>query len=457
VENSTNEKTNTLRYHDGNDEDWLYEKIVIEGRRDYEQLMKENTSWVVKYHLSPQRSHLLLPFEIHGEVLEVGAGCGGITEGLLKKADRVTSIELSTRRLSILKSRFKDATNLEIQSIPFHDFKTGKKYDCIIVVGVWEYSGKYFQTDSPYYDFIKYCYELLKPEGKLYLAIENKLGIKYLSGCPEDHYGNIFEGIEDYINDNGIRTFSKYEITELFKEIGFKSNEFYYPKPDYKLPKEIHTGWSFKNMDLVSNGTFPTSDPAYNRENVYSESMLFKTLNKANLSEEFANSFLIVGSKSKQENGSEILYSRLVTEKLPAFRYNTRILRKDGKLYVEKIKCHDEPNPFNKNAADVKSKLSAVFKFPKRDKELIEYIEGVGINEILFDNLLSEDLNSFKNTIYQLESRLLEVFPNGKLPVMIDLNFKNLKVKGKHVYIVDLEVIHTDPASIKVVLTRSLL
>ena len=30
---------------------------------------------------------------------------------------------------------------------------------------------------------------LLKPEGKLIVAIENQLGLKYFAGAPEDHLG----------------------------------------------------------------------------------------------------------------------------------------------------------------------------------------------------------------------------------------------------------------------------
>ena len=38
----------------------------------------------------------------------------------------------------------------------------------------------------------------LAPGGKLVIAIENRLGLKYWAGCTEDHVGKYFESLENY-------------------------------------------------------------------------------------------------------------------------------------------------------------------------------------------------------------------------------------------------------------------
>ena len=40
---------------------------------------------------------------------------------------------------------------------------------------------------TPYETFLKEMGGYLKPEGKLLIAIENRLGLKYFAGAPEDH------------------------------------------------------------------------------------------------------------------------------------------------------------------------------------------------------------------------------------------------------------------------------
>lgn len=81
----------------------------------------------------------------------------------------------------------------------------------------------------------------LKPEGRLLIAIENRLGLKYFAGAPEDHTDLHFFGINGYPGNQSVRTFSKNELGELLENSGFPFLRFYYPYPDYKFPTEIFT------------------------------------------------------------------------------------------------------------------------------------------------------------------------------------------------------------------------
>lgn len=59
----------------------------------------------------------------------------------------------------------------------------------------------------PYRVFLDKINRHLKPNGKILMAIENKLGLKYFAGCKEDHVGRMFEELKaiKYIRSRDIQ------------------------------------------------------------------------------------------------------------------------------------------------------------------------------------------------------------------------------------------------------------
>lgn len=138
------------------------------------------------------------------------------------------------------------------------NFQTVEKdlgqFDVITLIGVLEYAQYYISSKKPYEEFLKIVLKHLKPNGKLILAIENKLGMKYWAGCKEDHNGGYFESIENYPNNKGVRTFSRGELEKMFIDTGYSNHEFYYPYPDYKLPMAIYSDKFLPSLgDLRNN------------------------------------------------------------------------------------------------------------------------------------------------------------------------------------------------------------
>ena len=108
---------------------------------------------------------------------------------------------------------------------------------------------------------LKRAASLLRPGGTLILAIENKFGLKYWAGAPEDHSGKLFQGLEGYPGEDDFRTFGKEELTELLSSSGYTDLDFYYPYPDYKLPDRLYS-----DRALPSKGAFGTDSPSYDQE-----------------------------------------------------------------------------------------------------------------------------------------------------------------------------------------------
>lgn len=267
------------------------------SKKKIDDILNDNPSWPVKYHLSPDRHNLLswFNFKNNSSLLEIGAGCGALTGLFLDKGLDVTAVELSKRRADIIRARFKDKKNLRILDGNIYNKELKQKYDYVTSIGVLEYSGKYIDSDTPFLDFLKNAKGFLKKDGILIVAIENRFGLKYWRGAPEDHTSKLFDSLEGYLNYEGIRTFGKNEITNLLINAGFKERNisFYYPIPDYKFCYEIFSDkYPPSENHHVSNGMYPSPHPI-NSYNLFIEEAVSKGIQDNNFYDIFANSFLI--------------------------------------------------------------------------------------------------------------------------------------------------------------------
>lgn len=285
-------------YSDGNIEDELLEIVKRNKRDQFEKIIDEQLEWPILYHLSPIRGNIInwYEFDKDASLLEIGAGCGAITQSLVDCVSSVTALDLSKRRSLINAYRNQDKENLEIIVGNFNDVaeKIDKKFDYITLIGVFEYAEVYIQGENAPDLFLQKIKSLLKEDGKLIIAIENQLGLKYFAGCKEDHVGICFEGIEGYTKTNGVKTYSKKTLTEILDRNGFKNAVFYYPYPDYKLPNKIFSDdYLPQKGELCSNLRNFDAD----RMLLFDESKVFDTLLDAGLFPEFSNSFLVITEK----------------------------------------------------------------------------------------------------------------------------------------------------------------
>jgi SAM-dependent methyltransferase len=286
-------------YNDGNNiEEYLLNIFEdTPSKEEIEKILEGNKEWAIRYHLSNDRHNLLswYNFKKDSSLLEIGAGCGAVTGLFLDKDLDVTAVELMKRRADIIKNRFGDRSNLEILNGNIYNKDFEKKYDYVTSIGVLEYSGKYIDSDTPFLDFLKTAKAFLKKDGVFILAIENRFGLKYWRGAPEDHTNKLFDSLEGYPNYNGIRTFGKKELTDLLIDSGFKKENisFYYPLPDYKFCYEVFSDRYLPSENhSVSNIVYPSPHPTEN-EILFDEALVSKGLQENGLFDQFANSFLV--------------------------------------------------------------------------------------------------------------------------------------------------------------------
>jgi precorrin-6B methylase 2 len=294
-----------FKYSDGDDTENYILSLITNASDIFtgsEELFSGIRDWPTLYHLTPKRINLLKPLEPvlkEKTVLEIGSGCGAITRYLGELNCRVTALEGSYRRARITRERCRDLGQVEVICDNFQHFEIPDKFDIVTLIGVLEYSNIFIEGGNPSEEMLKKVRGFLKPGGCLILAIENKLGLKYLAGAPEDHVGKPYFGVEDRYNKHTPVTFGRNELHELLTTTGFVHQEFLYPFPDYKLPDVVipETGFSypgFKVEDLLLEKYDYFQNTPYRTH--FSTTLSAESLQKDKQLFNFANSFLVIAS-----------------------------------------------------------------------------------------------------------------------------------------------------------------
>ncbi|MCD7819721.1 MAG: class I SAM-dependent methyltransferase [Lachnospiraceae bacterium] len=283
------------QYSDGGIEEEMLAIAKRYGSASAEAAIKQNASWPILYHFSHVRENIInwLPMSGGESVLEIGAGPGAITGALVRMAASVTCIDLSRRRSLINAYRHQDCDNLRILVGNFQEIekKLKERFDLITLIGVFEYAQYSIQSENPFVDYLERIRHLLAPGGRLVIAIENRLGLKYWAGATEDHTGIYFEGLEGYPRTDYVRTFSRPELEAVIRAAGFEQMTFYYPYPDYKLPDRIYS-----DEYLPRQGELNHNSNNYDRERmrVFQEELVYDSLLECGQFPMFSNSFLVV-------------------------------------------------------------------------------------------------------------------------------------------------------------------
>ncbi|ANR80892.1 hypothetical protein BBB57_23165 [Kosakonia sacchari] len=436
----------SIMYSDGSEiEDKLY--TIIKNLNDKsvwsDELKKEIIDWPTEYHFSRQRHCLLRPLNIKrgDSVLELGAGCGAITRYLGELGAIVDSVEGTASRARIAGERCSNLENVKVHVDNFLEFTSNKKYDWVLFIGVLEYAPLYSDAENPIESYLEIGRKYIKPSGKLVIAIENKLGLKYFNGCAEDHLDEINLSIENRYQERSAITFGKRELSNLLHENGFEVQKFFYPFPDYKLPTFILDQRALSHeTDLGQELLRTTQSRDYlgRTGRIFEESLVWPELAKNGVVQDLSNSFLIVAEQSDlslANSDSKDSVEREVSSPL-AFYYNcqrksefvteTRFEMAPAGIVVIKKKMHSSDGTNNVCLHDLTQ----------------PYISGLSLqNELEVEWNKYKDESSFI-TNYRRWISILKTLcnRNNKLPgSYIDLTPFNIKMKGDQYFIFDQE------------------
>jgi len=455
-----------FNYSDGYEiENRIYQDI--KQSQDLSIYSKELTNkivdWPSEYHFSPQRHNLLrhIKFTKSDNILELGCGCGAMTRFLGESGAAIDAIEGSSIRAKCAAARCRDLSNVNIYCSDFQSIEFEKKYDYVTLIGVLEYSPFFFESEDPFSSCVNIAKDALKPGGKLILAIENRLGLKYFMGLGEDHTAVPFLGIQDLYKKGTYKTFGRNELIDLFRSNGFENLDFYYPFPDYKLPEVILSEKAFQvagfsSIDLIY--TLKSRDYSFEVKPLFSEKLVWQQLAKNGLVRDFSNSFLLVASLDGYE-------SELTSEELLAIKY---ILVRKKEYNTQTIFYQ------NKNEKSIKVKKVLLNDSNYIGNDIIihrlgedNYYSGNNMARLIDNAVLTNDFDRFVKLLevwikFIIDKGLKvknekEIYCSIIRDEYIDCIPGNLILDGKNVYYIDKEWSFNENVQLSVFLMRYLI
>ena len=233
-----------------------------------------------------------------------------------------------------------------------------KKYDYIVAIQQIE---KALNPIELLYNWKK----MLKTDGKLLLAVDNRLGLRYFCGDRDPFTGRSFDGIENYRQLTNIgeryikgRNYSKFEVNCFLKEAGWTYCKAYSVLPNLELPQLVYSENILPNEELGIR-----LFPKYNHpDSVFlEEKYIYTDLINNEMFHQMANSYLFecslngefdsvdhvtISMDRGQENAlMTIIRESKVVEKIPLYsegynkliqmKINADMLKNNGVKIVE--------------------------------------------------------------------------------------------------------------------------
>jgi hypothetical protein len=215
--------------------------------------------WLNRIVTAPNRTAFfeqVLPAD-HGILLDIGAGWGQVSRPLARLRP-VVALEPVAERLAFIQAaarQEKVQDRLTYLGVDYLEVEFETRFTVICAIGVFEWVGAFQNTTDPQERqraFLRKTRRELADGGALILGIENRLGLKYLLGCPDDHIGvphiaclpaELAARRWKESTQNTLRsfTYSLVELDRLLHDAGFDQIDFFAAFPDYKLPERIIT------------------------------------------------------------------------------------------------------------------------------------------------------------------------------------------------------------------------
>lgn len=286
-----------------------------------EELEGKIIDWPSDYHFSSERLNLLSFIDIEPgiSVLDIGGGTGIISRFLAEKGCKVTLLEGEIKRAQAAAERLREFEDAEIIVGELFAIPDGKQFDLIVICGVLEYIGNLSSNE-----WLRKVAQFLKPDGSIVLAIENKFGLKYWLGYPEDHTGKVMDSLMDFQGKDSPRTYTSLELADKLLGAGMKSINFMYPFPDYKKPLQIITENGLLKLtksEIINLISHPFANHAGASIFNCDEKLIFSTVVQAGQLKSMANSFIVIASK-------EVLEKKIYDERILLIRCDSSSRKK---------------------------------------------------------------------------------------------------------------------------------
>jgi 2-polyprenyl-3-methyl-5-hydroxy-6-metoxy-1,4-benzoquinol methylase len=276
--------------------------------------------WLYQIVTSPARDLFFRQFPppAGAKIMDIGSGWGQIALPLARDAkSEITALEPTPERLAFIQAAAAQeqvADRMHFVQADFFDLEfEPQRFDLVGCIGVLEWVAKFHpgEPGQVQAEFLSRIRALLAPRGRLVIGIENRLGLKYLLGAPDDHLGVPNVAVYDaalastkWLAQSGqsLRsfTFTQGELADLLAAAGFRTATFFAALPDYKLPQLILPLGQEIN-DYFAQGNFLPEHDGHSGRPLYFQAELqshYRSLARLKIAQEFVPSFFVMASPS---------------------------------------------------------------------------------------------------------------------------------------------------------------
>jgi 2-polyprenyl-3-methyl-5-hydroxy-6-metoxy-1,4-benzoquinol methylase len=273
--------------------------------------------WLHQIVTNPKRDLFFRqhPPKTGARILDIGSGWGQIALPLARESGaEVVALEPTPERLAFIQAAAQQdgvANRMYFLQADFFEVEFAPRFDLVTSVGVLEWVPK-FRTGDPrevQIEFLRRARNLLAPGGQLVIGIENRLGLKYLLGAPDDHIGPpniaVYDAAlasEKWLKQSGqpLRsfTFTRAELAELLAAAGFRKSKFFAALPDYKLPELILPLDQSVNAHFATGRFIPEHDGCSGQPLAFQAELRshYRSLAQLGIAENFVPSFFVSAS-----------------------------------------------------------------------------------------------------------------------------------------------------------------
>lgn len=368
----------------------------------------------------------------------------------------------------ILIDFFEGKFDLTVSEISEIDSIKNTLFNYVVIDGVFDVLDKKKESLSK-------VLSMMYPMGEIIILANNRLALRYFAGVKEFESDDFFGHLK--------RTnllYSKRQWESLCKDLSL-NYKFYYPYPDYLLTTQV-----LSDAWLTSNINLKFEDYHSFRYELFNENEALQSLIDSGDFSVFSNSFMIVISNKQ----SDIVYSKISTERKDEFKICTNIVKKNEGYIVEKvaltekgIQHFNEINEFYKNSQKKNEKWLKYCPVRQIDNKLIfDFIDGQNLESLVdlyvknndFDkvfktmDLLYEIISDGIIESFNVNEEFLNVFGNHDFELLsneksirfcdIDIILENVVLtKNKKFYILDYEWVFDCTVPISFILYRAIL
>lgn len=411
------------------------DKLILDKIKDipnieYEEYISEMS--LDEYNeLSNFRLNILNWYEFKNKknVLEIGNSYGILTNYLSSIFGNVVNIDYNKQRAENISKKIKDLENVEIIVGKLKNIEFKCKFDYILVCSDQvEYSKIYDGSLTEYISFLK---NLLNDDGIIIIAIDNKFGVKYISGG-KDLSRNVIGN--SFLSSSGKKNpfYSRNKLVKIFEECNFDNYKFYYPLPDYRIPSVIFTDDFLpqKNDGKLLYALNYSDDSLV----IYNENNFIRQLSNDGYFKDFTNSYIV--ELSNKNNFNDDIYISFNNLRKKEFRTITKI-KKDKVIKLERERrLNDHIKNIAKNI-EVLLELGVPMLDCSNKHDDDYYIESKYCSYNLLSSYLIELIKEEKiDEVYEIINKWIQLIKN-KLGINLDKN--DIEKKNIFIYF-DIEV-----------------